>query len=81
MTDTPEEQQASARIATSITEAKDTIKSASASPARSDKSSDSEGKDVREKLKDTQIDTQPRPDAVRSVDQLMDEAQNGSAKI
>ena len=81
MTDTPEEQQASARIATSITEAKDTIKSASASPARSDKSSDSEGKNVREKLKDTQIDTQPKPDAIRSVDQLMDEAQNGSAKI
>ncbi|EDU44252.1 Ran-BP1 domain containing protein [Pyrenophora tritici-repentis] len=81
MTDTPEEQQAAARVTASTTEPKKTIESASASPARSDKSSDSEGKDVREKLKDTQIDTQPKPDALRGLDQPMSEATNGSAKI
>ncbi|RMZ73461.1 yip1 domain-containing [Pyrenophora seminiperda CCB06] len=80
MTDTPEEPQAAARIATSTTATKDTIKSASASPARSDKSSDSEGKNVREKLKDTQIDSQAKPDAVRGVDQPMNEAPNGNVK-
>lgn len=81
MTDTPEEQQAAARIATSTVGSKENLKSASASPARSDKSSDSEGKNVREKLKDTQIDTQAKPDAIRSVDQPMNEAPNGNAKI
>lgn len=81
MTDTPEEQQAAARIATSTVESKENIKSASASPARSDKSSDSEGKNVREKLKDTQIDTKAKPDVLRSVDQPMNEAPNGNAKI
>lgn len=51
------------------------------SPARSDKSSDSEGKPVREKLKETRIDAsaQQTNDGTKS-DQNMDEATNGHAK-
>lgn len=48
------------------------------SPARSDKSSDSEGRPVREKLKETRIDAQAASDAPPSSDQLMDDAPNGT---
>jgi Ran-binding protein 3 len=50
------------------------------SPARSDKSSESEGKPVRDKLKETRIDAQGAPDPVPSSDQHMDDVANGDAK-
>ena len=59
MTDAPEKPQATATAATA---SEDTTKAVPTSPARSDKSSDSEGKNVREKLKDTQIDAQATSD-------------------
>ncbi|KAL1800550.1 hypothetical protein ACET3X_000892 [Alternaria dauci] len=77
MTDAPEKLQAPATAATA---SEDAIKAAPASPARSDKSSDSEGKNVREKLKDTQIDTQTTSDPTPSSDLRMHDAPNGSAK-
>jgi Ran-binding protein 3 len=79
MSDAPEKQQAAAGTTTSAAESKDTTKFPPASPARSDKSSDSEGKDVREKMKDTQIDTHATSDPVPSADQAMHDAPNGSA--
>ncbi|KAK7183069.1 nuclear protein export protein [Paraphaeosphaeria sporulosa] len=49
-----------------------------ASPARSDRSSDSEGRPVREKLKETRIDAQGTADQAPSSDQAMaDAAPNG----
>ena len=80
MSDVSETQQA-AIGATSAAELKNTTKVAPASPARSDKSSDSEGKNVREKLKDTQIDAQATSDPVPTSDQAMKDAPNGSAKV
>ncbi|KAG9191974.1 hypothetical protein G6011_10708 [Alternaria panax] len=78
MTDAPEKLQATAAAATAPEE---TTTAAPTSPARSDKSSDSEGKNVREKLKDTQIDTHATSDATLSFDQrMMNDAPNGSAK-
>jgi Ran-binding protein 3 len=77
MSDAPEKQQATAAAATA---SEDTTKAAPTSPARSDKSSDSEGKNVREKLKDTQIDAQATSDSTPSSDQRMHDAPNGSAK-
>ncbi|KAL1598821.1 hypothetical protein SLS60_007963 [Paraconiothyrium brasiliense] len=44
------------------------------SPARSDRSSDSEGRPVREKLKETRIDAQAIVDEVPNSDQLMNDA-------
>ncbi|KAH7382584.1 hypothetical protein DE146DRAFT_232585 [Phaeosphaeria sp. MPI-PUGE-AT-0046c] len=63
--------------ATSV--AADGKKSAPTSPARSDKSSDSEGKPVRDKLKETRIDAQGTSQPAKSLDEPMAEAQNGSA--
>ncbi|KAJ4360391.1 uncharacterized protein N0V89_000953 [Didymosphaeria variabile] len=44
------------------------------SPARSDRSSDSEGRPVREKLKETRIDAQGTVDEAPSSDQFMNDA-------
>ncbi|OAL03427.1 hypothetical protein IQ06DRAFT_314285 [Phaeosphaeriaceae sp. SRC1lsM3a] len=57
----------------------DVKKSAPTSPARSDKSSDSEGKPVRDKLEKTRIDAQSTTQPAKSSDEHMTEAQNGSA--
>jgi Ran-binding protein 3 len=81
MSDALEKQQAAAGFPVSAAESKHTTEAAPASPARSDKSSDSEGKDVREKLKDTQIHAQATSDPVPSSDQAMNDAPNGSAKV
>lgn len=59
--------------------ASDVKKSAPTSPARSDKSSDSEGKPVRDKLKETRIDAQGTSQPAKASDEHMTEAQNGSA--
>jgi len=48
------------------------------SPTRSDRSSDSEGKPVREKLKETRIDAQAASDTTRPSDQPMCDAPNGA---
>lgn len=66
--------------ATSTAAATSTPNPAPTSPARSDKSSDSEGKAVREKLQETGIDAQATSDPVPSSDQHMDDVPNGSAK-
>jgi Ran-binding protein 3 len=58
-----------------------TSKPAPTSPARSDKSSDSEGKPVRDKLKETRIDAQGISDPVPPSDQHMEEVANGSANV
>lgn len=63
----------------SSSEVKDAPK-APTSPARSDKSSDSEGKPVRDKLKETRIDAQATLEPTATSDQPMEEATNGSAK-
>ena len=85
MTDAPEKQHAAAAAAAAATmsnpETKDTEKAAPTSPARSDKSSDSEGKNVREKLKDTQIDAQATSNPAQSSDRVMNDVPNGSAKL
>lgn len=49
------------------------------SPARSDKSSDSEGKEVRDKLKETQIDAQATSHPTSGADPQMKNAPHGSA--
>ncbi|KAI4955348.1 hypothetical protein J4E91_001208 [Alternaria rosae] len=77
MTDAPEKLQATSAAAAA---SEDPTKAAPTSPARSDKSSDSEGKNVREKLKDTQIDAQATSDPVPSSDRPMNDAPNGSTK-
>jgi Ran-binding protein 3 len=81
MSDAPEKQQAAAGASTSAAELNETAKVAPGSPARSDKSSDSEGKNVREKFKDTQIDAHATSDPVPSSDQAMKDAPNGTAKV
>lgn len=48
------------------------------SPARSDKSSESEGKPVREKLKETRIDGQASSDPAQGSDQPMNDVTNGN---
>ncbi|KAI4655536.1 hypothetical protein J4E93_000250 [Alternaria ventricosa] len=77
MTDASEKPQATTAAAAP---SDDTTKAAPTSPARSDKSSDSEGKNVREKLKDTQIDAQATSDPVPGSDRPMNDAPNGTAK-
>ncbi|KAF1913194.1 hypothetical protein BDU57DRAFT_347434 [Ampelomyces quisqualis] len=62
------------------TQVKHAAKPAPTSPARSDKSSDSEGKPVRDKLKETRIDAQALPEPAKASDQHMDDAPNGSTK-
>jgi Ran-binding protein 3 len=79
MTDVPEKLQATTAAAAAAA-AENTTTAAPTSPARSDKSSDSEGKNVREKLKDTQIDAQATSDPAPASDRLMNDAPNGSAK-
>jgi Ran-binding protein 3 len=69
----------SAAATSSSSEVKDAPK-APTSPARSDKSSDSEGKPVRDKLKETRIDAQATSEPAATSDQLMEEPTNGSAK-
>lgn len=59
--------------------APDVKKTAPTSPARSDKSSDSEGKPVRDQLKQTRIDAQGASQPTKNSDEQMAEAQNGSA--
>lgn len=58
MTSTPEQQVDPATALSVGTDTAMETKPSASSPARSDKSSDSEGKPVREKLKETRIDTQ-----------------------
>ncbi|KAF2019421.1 hypothetical protein BU24DRAFT_406090 [Aaosphaeria arxii CBS 175.79] len=48
------------------------------SPARSDKSSDSEGRQVRENLKETTLDTLPPSDKTQAVQDPMTDAPNGT---
>jgi Ran-binding protein 3 len=74
-------QQETAVGTSSASETKDASKAAPTSPARSDKSSDSEGKPVRDKLKETRIDAQSTSDPTTTSDQPMDEAVNGSEKV
>ncbi|KAF1944998.1 hypothetical protein EJ02DRAFT_65098 [Clathrospora elynae] len=81
MTGAPEQQQAAAQATTSAAESEHTTQAAEASPARSDRSSDSEGKTVRKKMKDTQIDAQATSDPVQRSDQPMHDAPNGSAQV
>ncbi|KAL5117116.1 hypothetical protein ACEQ8H_004941 [Pleosporales sp. CAS-2024a] len=64
----------------SANEAKEVTKAAPTSPAPSDKSSESEGKPVRDKLKETRIDAHGTSDVTKGSDQLMGEASNGSAQ-
>lgn len=71
----------SAVATSSATNSEHVTKPAPTSPARSDKSSDSEGKPVRDKLKETRIDAQGTADPSTRSDQQMDEAPNGSAKV
>jgi Ran-binding protein 3 len=70
----------SAAGANSAPETKDAANAAPTSPARSDKSSDSEGKPVRDKLKETRIDAQGASEPRTGADQHMAEAANGSGK-
>jgi Ran-binding protein 3 len=51
------------------------------SPTHSDKSSDSEGRPVREKLKDTRIDALSSSDLVPSSDLPMSDAPNGNGAV
>jgi Ran-binding protein 3 len=51
------------------------------SPTHSDKSSDSEGRPVREKLKDTRIDALSSSDAVPGADLPMSDAPNGNGAV
>lgn len=81
MADTPEQPHEAAPAGTSATEPKDITTAAPTSPARSDKSSDSEGKNVREKLKDTQINAPPTSNPASVSDQTMNEVPNGSGKL
>ncbi|EUC48656.1 hypothetical protein COCMIDRAFT_86790 [Bipolaris oryzae ATCC 44560] len=80
MADTPETQHEAAAAVTSTPATKDITGTAPTSPARSDKSSDSEGKNVREKLKDTQIDVPPTSNPVSDTDQATKDATNGTTK-
>jgi Ran-binding protein 3 len=79
MVDTSKQPESAGGIS-SASEVKDATKAAPTSPARSDKSSDSEGKPVRDKLKETRIDAQGTSNPTTTFDQPMEEAPNGSAK-
>lgn len=80
MADTPETQHEAAAAVTPAPATKDITGTAPTSPARSDKSSDSEGKNVREKLKDTQINAPPTSNPVSDTDQATKDATNGITK-
>lgn len=81
MTGAPENLGVVVQPRTSATDADISSEAGQTSPARSDKSSDSEGRPVREKLKETRIDAQAAVDSVTSSDQPMKEISNGSAKL
>ncbi|USP73492.1 uncharacterized protein yc1106_00766 [Curvularia clavata] len=81
MTDIPEKPHEATASGTSALETKHTTTAAPTSPAPSDKSSDSEGKNVREKLKDTQIDAPPTSHPASTSDSAMNAVPNGNATI
>lgn len=78
MTDTPEQQEVVAGQPASTMEAKTETKNAPNSPTLSDKSSDSEGKPVREKLQETRIDVQGTSGLAPGADEPMKDLPNGS---
>lgn len=73
------EQSEAAAAAVTTQTPKDTKNGVPTSPARSDKSSDSDGKPVRDKLKETRIDAQATSDPAASSDRPMNDVPNGSA--
>lgn len=81
MTDISDKPHEAAESGTSATPTKHTTTAAPTSPAPSDKSSDSEGKNVREKLKDTQIDAPPTSHPASISDQATNAVPNGSATL
>ncbi|KAF1843449.1 uncharacterized protein K460DRAFT_288755 [Cucurbitaria berberidis CBS 394.84] len=81
MTDAPEQQAAAVDATDSTVESTHTTKGGLTSPARSDRSSDSEGRPVREKLKETRIDAQATSDPTPSADQAMNDVLNGRVKV
>ncbi|KAF2188573.1 hypothetical protein K469DRAFT_703167 [Zopfia rhizophila CBS 207.26] len=78
-----ESPQPSAEATASAIEAQETCSKSNLppSPTRSDGSSESEGRPVREKLKETRIDAQPSSDPVPSSDQAMSDAPNGVGTV
>ena len=72
------EQQEAVGENTSTVDSQNVTKPAPTSPARSDKSSDSEGRPVREKLKETRIDALATSDSAPTADQQMEDIPNGS---
>ncbi|KAJ4363139.1 hypothetical protein N0V83_010259 [Neocucurbitaria cava] len=81
MTGAPEQQEVAVESTASATTSKTTAKGGPTSPARSDKSSDSEGRPVREKLKETRIDAQATSDTIPNTDQPMKDISNGTIKV
>lgn len=81
MTGGPEQQEVAVDSTASATTSKTTAQGGPISPARSDKSSDSEGRPVREKLKETRIDAQATSDTIPNTDQPMKDISNGTAKV
>lgn len=79
MTGALEQQEAVARAATPPADPQHPIKDGQTSPAPSNRSSESEGKPVREKLKETRIDATGNPDLTSDSEQPMNEVTNGSA--
>ncbi|OAL47914.1 hypothetical protein IQ07DRAFT_107569 [Pyrenochaeta sp. DS3sAY3a] len=79
MTGALEQQEAVARATTPIADPQHPIKDGQTSPAPSNGSSESEGKPVREKLKETRIDATGNPDPASDSELPLNEATNGSA--
>ncbi|KAH9868960.1 hypothetical protein J1614_008037 [Plenodomus biglobosus] len=80
MTGASEQQEGAVAPASPALGSKDPPQAEVNSPARSDKSSDSEGKEVRDKLKETQIDAQATSNPTSGSDHHMNDASNGDAK-
>ncbi|KAF2847021.1 hypothetical protein T440DRAFT_215747 [Plenodomus tracheiphilus IPT5] len=80
MTGAPEQKEGAVAATSSTVESKDSTEAGVNSPARSDKSSDSEGKEVRDKLKDTQIDAPATSHPTSESDQHMKDTLNGGVK-
>ena len=78
MTGAPEQLETAAEVVQPASQVKNASKGAPTSPAPSDKSSDSEGRPVREKLKDTRIDAQATSDPISTSDQLTNDVSNGT---
>lgn len=76
MTGAPEQPELAEAAAIPAVDTIEKTTTTSASPARSDKSSDSEGKPVREQLKETRLDSR----ASANADQNMKDAPNGTTK-